>query len=40
MHIAMVSDGIVMFSNGSQGFFVTPGGLTLLKRVLRDFICK
>ena len=29
MHITMVSDGIVMFSNGSHGFFVTPGGPTL-----------
>ena len=36
----MVSDGIGLFSNGSHGFFVTPGGLRLLKRVLRGFICK
>jgi hypothetical protein len=38
--ITLVSDGIAMFFNGSHGFFVTPGGLTLKKPVLRDFICK
>jgi len=37
MHITMVCDGFLVFSNGSHGFFVTPGGPTLKKRVLRGF---